>query len=93
MDKDNAEPSVDYRPMNTITQNLVDVGEVDDYSVYTSLREDKMHTTEMRIDYALVSKQFMEVYDKMVSAKTIKSDETSHLSDHYPLEIMFSMNK
>ena len=81
---------IDFRPMNTLNQSLADIGIVDDYSVPTLLREDEIHATQLRIDYALVSESFQKEYNALVTAATIKSEETNILSDHYPLEITFS---
>jgi endonuclease/exonuclease/phosphatase family metal-dependent hydrolase len=88
-DEDEDGLSIDFRPMNTLTENLVDIGKKDDHSVPTAIIEDKMHAMEMRLDYCLASKPFLETYTGMVCAETIKSIETRQLSDHYPLEITF----
>ena len=56
----------------------------------SSLKDDKMHATEMRLDYALVSQSFLQEYNALVTAAAIKTEETNNLSDHYPLEIIFS---
>ena len=89
-DEDKDGLSIDFRPMHTLLENLVDIGKTNDYSVPTAIIEDKMHAMEMRLDYCLASKPFLEVYNGKACAETIKSIETRELSDHYPLEITFS---
>merc|ERR1719422_1265359 len=84
---------VDFRPMNCLLQELVDIGTQNDYSVPTKIIEDKMHATQMRLDYCLVSKALLNEGKERVHSKTIRSEETDELSDHYPLEIIFHNSK
>ena len=85
--------SVDFRPMDCLLQELVDIGNPNDYSVPTKIIEDKMHATQMRLDYCLVSKALLNAGKERMHSKTIRSGETDELSDHYPLEITFNISK
>jgi len=81
--------SVDFRPMDCLLQQLMDTGTRNDYSVPTKIVEDKMHATEMRLDYCLASKTLFNKTEGHVHSKMVRSEETDELSDHYPLEIIF----
>ena len=85
--------SVDFRPMDCLLQELVDIGTSNDYSVPTKIIEDKMHATKMRLDYCLVSKGLLNASKERVHSEMIRSEETDDLSDHYPLKINFHISK
>jgi len=85
--------SIDFRPMDTLLKELIDTGTPNDYSVPTDILEDKMHATEMRLDYGLVTKALWKACNGKVHSKTIKSTETAELSDHYPLEIILQLTQ
>ena len=92
-DENDGHLSVDIRPMETLLQELIDIGMPNDYSVPTNLLEDKMHATEMRLDYCLISKALFNACHGQVHSKMIKSAETAELSDHYPVEIFLKINE
>ena len=77
---------VDYAPMAALLEGLSDVGTPNDYSVPTALGHDVMHAAPMRLDFALASSSLMWRYASLQAAM-VKNDNTSSLSDHYPLEI------
>ena len=79
--------------MDTLLEELIDIGQPNDYSVPTNILEDKMHATEVRLDYCLVPKILFYRCRGQVHSKMIKSSETAKLSDHYPLEIFLQINK
>ena len=53
-------------------------------SVPTHLRVDKMHASEMRLDYAFVT---TDLAKKGANCVVVKTDETHNLSDHYPVQV------
>ena len=52
-----------------MTEHLVDVGKIKDYTVPTAIIEDKMHATEMRLDYCLASKAILDKHKGNVFAE------------------------
>lgn len=81
---------INYQPMETLLDaGLIDVGfsETFQWSVPTLINDDKMHAAAMRLDYFLANKS---LFDRKPSARIIHNHEVDQLSDHYPIECVWS---
>jgi len=84
---------VDYSPMQTLLNgSLHDIGANGGETVPTSLNADKMHFTQLRLDYCLVNEALLNScggQHSIARAVVVRTQDAASLSDHYPLEITF----
>ena len=74
--------------------HLHDVGADGGHSVPTAVNADKMHFTRLRLDYCLVNEPLLSSCGGQrgrLVGKVLRDNESSLLSDHFPLEILIDL--
>ena len=87
---------IDYSPMQTLLNaGLYDVGVGSGNSVPTNINADHMHFAQLRLDYCLVNPQLLSACGAThrPRARLLRTNETTLLSDHFPLAITFGLRR
>lgn len=80
---------IDYRPFThlTVSDTYFDLGKANDFSVPTPVNADFMHATKLRLDYIMGNEHARRA--SLSAAAVLNNEETSVLSDHFPITITF----